>query len=236
MSLGVLGFAVAVIDFLMVRSRPPEQSLPPRSGRTGGRAPGVTYPNLFRSSRFWLIGLAYLLTGFAILVPFTFLSTYAVEELAYSYEAAVRLLMVVGVGAIAGKLVLGPLSDRTGRVKVMALCAVLIAAGSLGMAWGRGAVLVIFTAVFSLGYGAAWPLYAASASDYFSKEAAGSIVGLWTVFLGVGSVLSPIMAGWVADATGTLAWSFVLAAAAAVVSLLLLLPVGRGSPGGFFRG
>ena len=72
-------------------------------------------------------------------------------------------------------------------------------------------------------------MYASAASDYFSKESAGSIVGLWTVYLGVGSTLSPIIAGWIADTTGTLAWSFVMAAGGAVISLILLVPVWRGS-------
>ena len=70
-------------------------------------------------------------------------------------------------------------------------------------------------------------MYAAAASDYFSKKLAGSVVGLWTVYLGIGSLLSPIIGGWLADTTGTLQWSFLLAMAAAVVSLLLLVPVWR---------
>jgi len=37
-----------------------------------------------------------------------------------------------------------------------------------------------------------------------------------------------VVSGFIADATGTLAWSFVLAAAAAVISLLLLVPLRRG--------
>ena len=74
---------------------------------------------------------------------------------------------------------------------------------------------------------AVWSMYAASASDYFSRSMAGSIIGLWTVYLGIGSLLSPIIAGWIADATGTLSWSFLLSAGGAVLSLLLLLPVWR---------
>lgn len=65
----------------------------------------------------------------------------------------------------------------------MMLCAALIAVGSLAIAYGQGMILTLFTAIFSLGYGAAWSMYAASTSDYFSKESAGSIVGLWTVYL-----------------------------------------------------
>jgi len=232
MSLGVLGFAVAALNFLAVRNHPGEQSeLRQKSAKqhTTDQV-SVIYIGLLRDKRFWLIGLAYLLTGFSIIIPFTFLSTYAVQDLSFSYDLSTRLITVIGIGAIIGKITLGPLSDKTGRIKIMMLCALIIAVGSLGMAFGRGIVLFIFTAVFSLGYGTAWSMYAAAASDYFSKESSGSIVGLWTVYLGIGSIISPIIAGWIADTTGTLSWSFVLAAAAGVVSLLLLMPMWRMSP------
>ena len=233
MSLGALGFAVAVMDFLMVRNPTEEQSKQRQAGlvRHTGETVNVTYVKLLRDIRFWLIGLAYLLTGFSIIIPFTFLSTYAVQELAFTYEAATRLVTVIGAGAVVGKLMLGPLSDRVGRIKVMMLCALLVAVGTLGMAFGQGITLILFTAIFSFGYGALWAMYAALASDYFSKEYAGSIVGLWTLYLGIGSIISPVIAGWIADTTGTLAWSFVLASAGATLSLLLLVPVWRMSLG-----
>ncbi len=234
MSLGTLAFLLIVINFLMVRSHPAEQTTNgnPELGRRPVESVGTTYSKLLRDTRFWLIGLAYLLTGFSIIIPFTFLSTYAVQELAFSYEAATRLITVIGITAMAGKLVLGPYSDRIGRIKIMMLCAILIAAGSLGMAYSRGWMLTLVTAIFGLGYGTVWSMYAASASDYFSKELAGSIVGLWTFYLGIGSILAPVIAGWIADTTGTLAWSFILAMAAAVISLFLLLPVWKASSGG----
>ena len=232
MSLGALGFAVAALNFLAVRSQPREQTiLRQKSPKQHTDDPlSVMYIGLLRDKRFWLIGLAYLLTGFSIIIPFTFLSTYAVEDLALSYEASTRLITVIGVGAIVGKITLGPLSDKVGRIRVMMLCALLIAGGSLGMAYGKGLGLTIFTAIFSLGYGTAWSMYAAAASDYFSKKFSGSIVGLWTVYLGIGSIISPIIAGWIADTTGTLRWSFILAAAGGLISLLLLVPMWRASP------
>ena len=193
MSLGTLGFLLMVVNYLMIRSHPAEQSGLPHSGlrRPANEPLGAIYLRLLRDTRFWLIGLAYLLTGFSIIIPFTFLTTYAVQELAFPYEAAARLVTVIGIGAIAGKLVLGPLSDKVGRIGIMILCTALIAVGSLGMAYVRGQlILTIFTAIFSLGYGAAWSMYAASASDYFSRELAGTIVGLWTVYMGIGSMLA----------------------------------------------
>jgi len=147
------------------------------------------------------------------------------------------LITVIGVSAMAGKLTLGPISDMVGRIRIMLLCAVLITTGCLGMAYATAVTtLVLFTAVFGLGYGTVWSMYAACASDYFPRSNTGSIIGLWTVFLGIGSILSPIFAGWIADITGTFTWSFMLAMASAILSFLLLVPVWRApagnSPGG----
>ena len=232
MSLGILGFTVAILNFLAIREYQGEQpSLNQESIKENRHKPiSEIYIKLLKDKRFWLIGLAYLLTGFSIIIPFTFLSTYAVQELAMSYEASTRLITVIGIGAIIGKITLGPLSDKIGRIRVMMLCALLITGGSLGMAYTQGVWLILCISIFSLGYGIAWSMYAASASDYFSKDFSGSIVGLWTVYLGIGSILSPIIAGWIADATGTLSWSFILSAIGGGISFLLLLPIWRLSP------
>ena len=81
--------------------------------------------------------------------------------------------------------------------------------------------------VFGAGYGTIWPQYAASARDMFSGEYAGSVIGLWTLFHGLGSVLAPVIAGWTIDATGGYVWAFMLTVFAGILSFLLLMPVSR---------
>jgi MFS family permease len=171
--------------------------------------------------------LAYLLTGFAIIIPFTFLSTYAVQELNFSYSSAALLITIIGIGATIGKLTLGAVSDKWGRVKIMVLCAFLIGSGCLSMAYSRGWLLMITCFIYGAGYGACWSMYAACASDFFSKKAAGGIIGLWTFLMGIGSISAPIISGWSADTTGTLMWAFIIAMAAGFISLALLFPLLR---------
>ncbi len=231
LTLGSLALAIALFNGAAVRNPPPDTVSPEAmTVRRASKSPREIYLELFQNRRFWMIGLAYLLTGFAIIVPFTFLSTFAEQELSFSYEVATRLITIIGIGAIVGKVILGPLSDTVGRAKVLMVCAVLITGGTLGMAFTRGPFLIIIVALFSLGYGAAWSMFAAAASDYFPKENAGSIIGLWTMYLGAGSVVAPIISGWLADTTGTLRWAFIMAAGAGFVSLLLLLPLWRVAP------
>lgn len=226
MSLGLFALLVAVVDFFLVRSKMEKKSSlrPARNEQRSLVSLKTAYLQFARDSRFWLIGIAYLFTGFSIILPFTFLSTYAVQELSFSYQSATRLMMIVGVSATVFKLIMGYFSDAIGRMRVMLLCAVLISLGCWGITLKQGSlVLILSTIVFGCGYGACWSMYAAIASDYFSKEVAGGIIGLWTMFLGIGSLISPIIAGWLADTMGTLVWSFYLAMSGGVLSLILLI-------------
>jgi MFS family permease len=225
--LGALGIAVGVLNFLVVKNPPDKLQEKPNKNSTPIKTAGVPLSVLLRSGKFWLFGLGYLFTGFSILIPFTFLNTYAVQELSFSYDTAAALFIAIGVGAIISKITIGPLSDKTGRLKMIFLCGILISLGSLGMAYGNAVTLFIAAFIFSLGYGAVWAMYAAAASDYFIKESSGTIIGLWTLFLGIGSVLSPIMSGWLADTTGTLTWSFGVGAAGGLMSIVLVIPLWR---------
>jgi MFS family permease len=224
--LGALGLLVAGMNFVSVRSHPcSEPGNPVSQGAPKDQGSvKAAYVAILRDKRFHLIGSSYLFISFSILIPLAFLTAYGTQELKLSYSSAAGLLAVTGVAGGIGKLVLGPISDVVGRVKVMTLCGVLIAAGGMGFAYAKEfIVLILFTVVFGVGYGSIWPVFAASARDLFSKDHAGSIVGLWTVYHGLGSIVAPVIAGWTIDATGTYFWAFILSVTSAILSVLLLL-------------
>ena len=227
-ALGLLVLIVACMNFFLVRSHP---SGDPESLKPGGAHPAripimEIYRSLFLDRRFWCIGLSYMLIAFSILIPYTFLTTYATQELHIPYKSATGLIAVIAIAGIFGKLVLGHISDIVGRLRVMMLCGVFTAAGGLGMAFGQGFSMLAFSAaVFGIGYGAIWALYAASARDFFPKEHTGSVIGLWTLYLGIGSILSPVMAGWIIDSSGGYRGAFVLVTVSAVAASLLLVPM-----------
>jgi OFA family oxalate/formate antiporter-like MFS transporter len=232
-SLGMFALFVAVMNFLLVRSHPEQESSSQHatSTRFTHETVRATYKRLLYNGTFWLVGLSYLAIAFSILIPFTFLSIYVSQGLGMPYEDATRLIAVIAIAGVLGKLVLGHLSDTLGRIRVMMLCGALVATGCLGLAYfQRYATLFLSTIIFGIGYGAIWPVYAASAADFFSKGSAGSVVGLWTIYLGIGSMISPVVTGWTIDVTGGYAWAFILAMISAVISLVLLLPLAKTPP------
>lgn len=226
--LGISGFVAAGMNFFLVRSHPPakHEFMGSKEAAKAQISIKAAYLSILGDKKFYLIGFSYLLLSFSILIPFLFMTAYATQELMVPYQSAAGLIAVIGVAGAVGKLVLGHVSDIFGRVKVMMLCGVLIAAGGLGLAYAQGfTMLILFTSVFGVGYGTIWPVYAASARDLFSKEYAGSIVGLWTLFHGLGSMLAPVLAGRTIDSTGTYFWAFILAVTSSILSMLLLLPL-----------
>ena len=221
-AMGLFGLGVAVLNVCLVRNpidvAPPATSAPSQLLRILG-----TYKDLLGSKTFQLIGIAYLLVGFNVLVPFTFLPVYTREVLDFAYATSTRFPAFIALFGIVGQLTLGTLSDGIGRAKVLMICGSIMGVACLGMTYFDSAWwLFAATAFYGLGYGAVWPVYAAAAADYFPKGLAGSVVGLWTVYLGVGSIISPVVCGWTIDITGSYRWTFYLGLFSGILSVLLL--------------
>lgn len=227
-SLGISAFLVAGMNFFVIKSHPSSDDTghgPSREQKTQVPIKNA-YAAIFRDPRFYLIGFSYLLISFSILIPFTFLTTFATQELMITYSSATRLVAVIAVSGCIGKLILGHISDIVGRIKIMMLCGILTAVGGLGLAYAQEyMILFFFTIIFGVGYGAIWPVYAASARDLISAEYSGSVIGLWTLYHGLGSMLAPVISGWTIDASGSYTWAFILAMACSAISFLLLLPM-----------
>jgi MFS family permease len=229
-SMGCFGFCVAGLNLLLIRNPPgvadSSQSGAPRGVFSAGGE--ISCWQLLRAQKLWLIGLSYLFVGFAVLVPTTFLCAYATEQLHLSYAVATGFITVIAISGIVGKLILGIYSDQWGRIPVMMLCGVLMGVGCWGMAATKAlSGIYACCGLYGLGFGAVWPVYAAAAPDYFDKAAAGSVIGLWTVFMGIGSMLSPVVCGWAIDTTGAYVWTFNAGMIASVLSAIFLLPALR---------
>ena len=231
-SLAAMALVATILNAVLVKSYPAGKTevILPTSDSTLTKTLGKTYLTLLHNTKFWLIGLAYLFIGFSILIPFTFLPTHAMQTLALPYQTAKWLIIIIAATGIAGKLVLGHLSDTMGRIKIIILCDILIAAGGIGMAYSSSfTTLSISSAILGIGYGALWPVYAAITGDYFPKMYSGTIIGLWTLYMGVGSIAAPPLAGWTIDSSGTFVWAFILTSVTALISMCLLFPLVKAS-------
>lgn len=221
--MGVFGLGVALLNYLLVRNPVSEYpvGIPQAQPSTSLYQ---SYSKLFNNRLFWVIGMGYFFVGINVVIPFTFIPIYAREVMDLPYAEATRFVAVMALSGIIGQLTLGPLSDTFGRIRVMMICGLIMGTACLGMALSQGPwMLYASSCWFGFGYGAVWPAYGAAASDFFAKEHTGGIVGLWTCFLGVGSVVSPVLCGWTIDLTGGYGWALLLGLFSGVMSAVVLL-------------
>ena len=223
-ALGYSAFVIALLNLVLIREPAGVDRHSKSDANTRLSEFWSSFRALFGSKTFWIIGIAYMLIGFNVLVPFTFISVYAREALQLPYHESTRFIAVIAFMGIVGQFSLGPLSDRLGRIKMVVCCTTLMALGCLGMAFSHRVVeLYLLAGIYGVGYGAVWLLYAAAARDFFPRETIGSVVGMWTVFYGIGSIASPVICGWTIDITAGYTWAFILGFLSGMLSNVALL-------------
>ena len=84
-----------------------------------------------------------------------------------------------------------------------------------------------YAAIFGTGFGALRPLSGALPADYFGRRAYGAIRGAMSSIQVGGSMIAPVLTGWIADSMGTYSTAFLVMAAlntVGIVTALLLRP------------
>ncbi|WP_300008994.1 MFS transporter [Pseudonocardia sp.] len=213
----VVGAALLVVCALVVR-RPPAP--------TG--ALSLPVGQLVRSLAFRSMYGATLLSSLALFVPFVFLPASAVA-LGTPPVAAAALVGVIGVASVVGRLAMGAVAERLGRIRTFQACfAVLGASFGIWFAAGSYPVLVVFAVVLGIGYGGWIALQPAVIAELFGLRGLGGVVGLVYTSGGIGALLGAPLAGVLVDATGGYALAIGFAGICGLASFVALLPLGRG--------
>jgi sugar phosphate permease len=233
---GVLVIAVGVPLAQLVRGRPeaygwtPDGDLPRQPGANEPARPVSADPNFtvrqaLATRAFWYIALGHgsaLLVVSAVLVHMV---VHVTERLGYSLEQAGAVVALMTVMQAAGQLSGGWLGDRFSKRRIAAGCMLAHAVGLLVLALATAFWMVlVFAVLHGLGWGMRGPLMSAIRADYFGSAAFGRITGMSSMVVMFGMMGGPIVAGALADRTGSYVVGFsVLAALAALGSIFFLV-------------
>jgi len=228
--LGISGLVLVVLNVVLLRSDPKEMGLlpwgeTPQSIQPASPSPPpFSYWNILKEAHFWLIGVSYLFISMGAYILSDFIVTYGAMELKIGYEVASTFISIMALTSIIGGLVLMPLSDYIGRKRLLVMIHSSLALSILLIIFAKDDISLVRIGVgwFGFLYGAIWPMYAVCARDYFPKEVAGTVIGIFTLFYGIGAMLGPIVAGRITDVTGSFRWSFGLGAFTALVAAIVI--------------
>jgi MFS family permease len=165
-------------------------------------ANGLTLKQAIKTRSLWQLVFISLMFGFGLQVLISHLVPYSEWRHLNPITAAIVLSAVSGV-SILGRLIMGTVSDRISRVKGLAMClfgqGIMIFALAFAVnSW----MLFLFAGALGFFYGGYIPQHPALVSDNLGLAHLGMILGVTSAGWGIGSAVSPIIAGYIVDTTG----------------------------------
>ena len=175
-----------------------------------------------QTSAFWLLNVIFGLTWLVVFMPMVHIVPFAVD-LGISRFLAAMTISVIGLAGFAGRLAIGTISDRFGRLFTLGMCLLLQALSFVGFTHSFGLSLLYLSAgVFGFSYGGVTALFPALVGDFFGRVAVGAIVGFIFAMAGSPAAFGPLIAGYIYDATHSYHAAFELSAVLNVAALLLI--------------
>ena len=236
---GVMALVVGAFALLLLRDRPrdPEATVthlmasgPANPHESRGSWPLEVYKNPY----VWLLTLMAFCSGAGGNVFNTFFGEF-LEDKGESLATAGQLLLLIGILAGASSILWGRMSDRLGRGPAFGLSFLIQGLGFI-LLWVSPVIAAFVAASILLGITmrAAFTLCAAGSGDRVPVRFAAAAFGLISIGANLGSIVSPPLAGAVADAAG-IGWVFAVALGASLIGValspLLRTPVQKATTG-----
>jgi MFS family permease len=133
-------------------------------------------------------------------------------------------VVLLAVFNAAGRVVAGIVSDRIGRIRTIML--VFISQAVIMFFFSKFSTVgtfVLGSAVVGFSYGACLSLFPSATADFWGTRNLGLNYGIMFTAWGVGGVFGPIMAGKIADLTGSYNIGYLISSALMVIGALMTL-------------
>ena len=215
---GVLVIGIGILSLIFIKnpSATASDTEPGQHRPTRSRWPLAAYKNPL----VWMVTFLVFLSGWSQGVFHTFFATFIIREHNVDMSYAGLLVISMGVlGAFSG-ILSGKISDRIGRGQAFFITFFLQTVG-YGLVWvvpGDWA-FILCAVLIGLTLRSSYVICAASAGDYVHRTYAAAAFGLMSVGAGLGTTISPVLAGVIADASGSLRWTFILPSGAAGIAM-----------------
>lgn len=171
-----------------------------------------------RTVRGWVpLTVAYASYGFAYILVLAFLVARLEDDSGFTPGRATAMFSLVGVGSVAGGVLLGPLSDRVGRRVTLSAGFAVYGACALLVLTGRQPWVVVAALGIGLMFSAIPALIIAHVVDHTVPDTYGPAFSAATLAFGVTQMVSPQIGGAIADLAGTFTPVFVLSAVLSLV-------------------
>jgi MFS family permease len=221
---GLIGVAVLVAAVLLLRRALAHAAdrRPPATVGAGNPAYGVGGFGALRQVPGWApLTAAYAVYGFMYLLVFAFLVARLEDDAGFRPSEASTMFAVVGVAAVFGGVLLGPLSDRIGRRRTLVGAFLAFGMAALAILTGSQPWVLIGAIGVGLTFSGLPTVIAAYVVDATDATTYGPAYSAATLAFGLAQAASPQIGGLVADAANSFTPVFLLSTTMAGLGALL---------------
>jgi MFS family permease len=204
---------------------------------TGSRAnarlePQVPIRGILLSVPFFLLAIGSMCSIGAVGGTNQHLKLFLSLDVGYAQAEVAKIISLVLVGSIAGRLIMGWLADRFPKKYVMLLIYFLVA-GSIPLLFfaGTPGVLYLFALIFGIGVGGDYMIIPLMAAELFGVRVLGRVMGIILTADGVAEATSPMFVGYLYDITGSYSMGFSFLIAIALLGGLAIAFLPRAAGG-----
>ena len=205
----------------------------PTGAPHGHHEPDMTPTQALRTRAFWFISIGHalaLLTVSTVMVHMVPHVT-AAGGLGFTLREAGLVVALMTACQMGGQMIGGWLGDRVDKRLVCVGCMLAHGTGFLLLAFASNVSMVVaFAILHGLGWGVRGPLMVALRADYFGATSFGTIMGLSSLIVMLGMMAGPVVAGFMADFSGSHVGGFAVLACGSLLGAILFAGATRPRP------
>jgi OFA family oxalate/formate antiporter-like MFS transporter len=200
----------------------PASVAPAKAGPASPSSSDGTWRQMLRDPAFWSLYLQYACGATAGLMIIGHVAKIVAVQSNNAIQAGFLFVALLAIFNASGRVIAGMVSDIIGRVSAMAIVFVLQAVVMYFFDQFSSTGAFLFgVALVGFNYGACLSLFPATAADYWGTRNLGLNYGILFTAWGVGGVFGPLLAGSIADATGSYTRAYQVAGGLLLFAALL---------------
>ncbi|OAN13836.1 hypothetical protein A3K86_13835 [Photobacterium jeanii] len=223
---GIIAMCCVVIGGLMMRDAPIQAPAANEASAQGTASTEFTLAEAFKTSQFWMLSLIFLTVCMSGLYVIGVAKDIGENFVHLNTAAAATSVAIIAVCNLSGRLVLGVLSDKIARIRVISIALIICLVGvvCLRLVSLEQSSFYLAIACIAFSFGGTITVFPSLVSDFFGLNNLTKNYGFIYLGFGIGSFVGSVIASVFGGFTATFSVMLALVVISIVFSLIVKLP------------
>jgi MFS family permease len=221
--LGLAFLVVATACAQLIRNpEKPVASLKPAAA--GAKSNDATWREMLKSPMFYMLWVQYVFAATAGLMIIGHMAKIVAVQSAGAIKVGFVFVALLAIFNASGRIIAGVISDKIGRVITLGIVCIMQASAMFFFpSFNTIGGFIVGSAIVGFSYGSCLSIFPAATADNWGTKNMGLNYGILFTGWGVGGVLGPLLAGKIADSTGSYVGAYNIAGLLVMAAFVLAM-------------